>query len=101
MSSNGAVGETGQQLLKRDLELAVNIIPVEFRDKVWEHEEHMDLVELVLDYGRKPLARFPTNGDFILSERLVTDEDLADAVSSVTHIKALRVTKTVVLGGTL
>lgn len=100
MSSNGVYGEAGQQLLQRDLELAVSIIPVELREKVWEHEEHMDLVELVLDYGRKPLARFPS-GDFILSERLVTDEDLADAVASASCINALKVTTTALVGGSL
>lgn len=52
----------------------------------------MDLVELVLDYRRKPLARFPS-GDFILSKKLVTDEDLADAVASEEALWRMRLRK--------
>jgi len=58
------------------------MLPVEFRENVWEHKECMELIELVLDYGRKPLARFP-GGDYILCDRTVTNEDLKSAICSV------------------
>ena len=40
------------------------------------------MVEIVLDLGRKPLARFP-DGDWIISEQLVSAQDLEFAVERV------------------
>lgn len=42
----------------------------------------MQLVEVILDLGRPPLARFPGT-DLVLSEGLVSREDLDHAISQV------------------
>lgn len=52
------------------------------RRRVSEHPEHLYLVEVVMDLGRKPLARFPS-GDFVLSDCPITLQDLQHATSQV------------------
>uniref|UniRef100_A0A0D9WWB8 AAA+ ATPase domain-containing protein n=1 Tax=Leersia perrieri TaxID=77586 RepID=A0A0D9WWB8_9ORYZ len=46
------------------------------------HPEVRELVEVVMDLGRRPLARFPS-GDWVISEQAVTADDLLQAVSKV------------------
>ena len=46
------------------------------------HDLLMQLVEVVLDLGRRPLARFP-DIEVALSEGIVTRDDLDHAVSQV------------------
>uniref|UniRef100_A0A7N0T6D2 AAA+ ATPase domain-containing protein n=1 Tax=Kalanchoe fedtschenkoi TaxID=63787 RepID=A0A7N0T6D2_KALFE len=58
------------------------LLPEEMRLRVVQHPEAEDLMEVVMDLGRKPLARFPS-GDFILSESLITFKDLELATSMV------------------
>lgn len=58
------------------------LLPEEMRRRVIEHPEAEDLMEVVMDLGRKPFARFPS-GDFILSESLITFKDLDIATSMV------------------
>lgn len=48
------------------------------------HRELGDLIEVVMDLGRKPLARFPS-GDWVISEQIVKHEDLKHAISKVTY----------------
>lgn len=52
------------------------------------HEQLHELLEVVMDLGRPPLARFP-GGDVKLSEEPVTAEDLAQAVDKVGGICCL------------
>ncbi|OMO92435.1 hypothetical protein COLO4_17613 [Corchorus olitorius] len=54
------------------------------RRKISEHEELRDLIEVVMDLGRKPLARFPS-GDFELSDSPITVQDIEHATSQVGH----------------
>ncbi|XP_015574899.1 protein SEEDLING PLASTID DEVELOPMENT 1 isoform X1 [Ricinus communis] len=67
-----------------DMELArlVALLPEEMRRRVSEHSELHDLVEVVMDLGRRPLARFPS-GDFVLSDCPVTLQDIEHATSQV------------------
>ncbi|KAL7087575.1 hypothetical protein ACP275_13G075500 [Erythranthe tilingii] len=58
------------------------LLPEEMRRRVNEHPELQDLIEVVMDLGRKPLARFPS-GDFVLSEHPITTEEIQHAVSQV------------------
>ncbi|CAK9137849.1 unnamed protein product [Ilex paraguariensis] len=67
-----------------DVELGrlLALLPEEMRQIVSEHEELHQLIEVVMDLGRKPLARFPS-GDFVLADRLITTEDINHATSQV------------------
>ncbi|EPS74206.1 hypothetical protein M569_00547 [Genlisea aurea] len=65
-----------------DVELGrlLGLLPEEMRRKAIEHPEFLDLIEVVMDLGRKPLARFPS-GDFVLSDCAITGEDIRCATS--------------------
>ncbi|KAK9070588.1 hypothetical protein SSX86_010990 [Deinandra increscens subsp. villosa] len=67
-----------------DMELGrmLRLLPEEMRRRVNEHQELHQLIEVVMDLGRKPLARFPS-GDFVLSDNLITVDDLEHATSLV------------------
>ncbi|CAI9787720.1 unnamed protein product [Fraxinus pennsylvanica] len=67
-----------------DVELGrlLALLPEEMRRRVSEHPELRDLIEVVMDMGRKPLARFPS-GDYILSDHPITIEDIQYATSQV------------------
>ncbi|KAL3323299.1 hypothetical protein AABB24_040426 [Solanum stoloniferum] len=60
----------------------LSLLPEEMRRGVSEHPEFSNLIEVVMDLGRKPLARFPS-GDFILSDQPITLDDLQQATSQV------------------
>ena len=65
-----------------ELQKLLALLPKEIRDKVLAHPELHQLVEIVMDLGRKPLARFPS-GDFVLSGEQITLNDLNYATSQV------------------
>ncbi|XP_073287216.1 protein SEEDLING PLASTID DEVELOPMENT 1-like isoform X1 [Primulina huaijiensis] len=65
-----------------DLGRLLDILPEEMRRRVTEHRERRFLIEVVMDLGRKPLARFPS-GDFLLSDHPITAEDIQRATSQV------------------
>ena len=65
-----------------ELGLLLALLPDEMRERVSEHPELHYLIEVVMDLGRKPLARFPS-GDFVLSDDLITVQDLEYATSQV------------------
>jgi len=52
------------------------------RNALASHEDIENLIEVVMDLGRKPLARFPS-GDWIISDDPVKREDLQYAISKV------------------
>lgn len=61
------------------------LLPEDMRRRVSEHPEFSDLIEVVMDLGRKPLARFPS-GDFVLSDHPITMEDVQYATSQVSLV---------------
>ncbi|KAH7512626.1 hypothetical protein FEM48_Zijuj12G0110900 [Ziziphus jujuba var. spinosa] len=67
-----------------DVELGrlLALLPEEMRKRVSEHPELHQLIEVVMDLGRKPLARFPS-GDFVLSDFPITVQDIEHATSQV------------------
>ena len=58
------------------------LLPEEMRVRVQKHSELDDLIEVVMDLGRKPLARFPS-GDVELSDCPITFQDIEYATSQV------------------
>ncbi|XP_010428223.1 PREDICTED: uncharacterized protein ycf45-like isoform X1 [Camelina sativa] len=65
-----------------ELRRLLALVPEEIRRTLDEHPEISELIEIVLDLGRTPLARFPS-GDFVISDDSVTFKDLEFAVSQV------------------
>ncbi|KAK7317736.1 hypothetical protein RJT34_02208 [Clitoria ternatea] len=58
------------------------LLPEEMRRRVSDHPELPQLMEVVMDLGRKPLARFPS-GDFVISEYPITVQDIEHATAQV------------------
>lgn len=67
---------------EEELRRLLVLLPAEMRRRVEDHVELLDLVEIVMDLGRRPLARFPS-GDFFLSDRPISNLDLRHATSQV------------------
>ncbi|XP_027912054.1 uncharacterized protein ycf45 isoform X2 [Vigna unguiculata] len=67
-----------------DVELGrlLALLPEEMRRRVSDHAELPQLIEVVMDLGRKPLARFPS-GDFVISEYPITVQDIEHATAQV------------------
>lgn len=60
----------------------VHLLPPAVRQQLRQHPELPQLLEVVMDLGRPPLARFP-GGDVRLAEAAVSPEDLQYAVRQV------------------
>jgi stage III sporulation protein SpoIIIAA len=65
-----------------DLKLLLEVMPPAVRAAVEAHPRRGELIELVLDLGRQPEARFPDAGEFT-SDQAVTREDIAWVVERV------------------
>ncbi|XP_057539446.1 protein SEEDLING PLASTID DEVELOPMENT 1 [Amaranthus tricolor] len=65
-----------------ELERMVALLPEEIRCRLRKHPELDKLMEVVMDLGRTPLARFPS-GDYELSDCPITFQDLEFATSQV------------------
>ncbi|KAM3195318.1 hypothetical protein ACQJBY_071437 [Aegilops geniculata] len=72
----------GAEGFDEELGRLLELLPGELRQRVEDHPELPALVEVVMDLGRPPLARFPS-GDFLLSDRPISFDDLRQATSKV------------------
>ncbi|PON42217.1 AAA+ ATPase domain containing protein [Trema orientale] len=60
----------------------LELLPMRMRRELYRHDEIEQLIEVVMDLGRKPIARFPS-GDWVISENPIMEEDLGHAISKV------------------
>uniref|UniRef100_A0A7N0T5Y2 AAA+ ATPase domain-containing protein n=1 Tax=Kalanchoe fedtschenkoi TaxID=63787 RepID=A0A7N0T5Y2_KALFE len=65
-----------------ELDLFLDLLPPSIRLALSLHPQIHHLIEVVLDLGRQPLARFPS-GDSLISHHPVTLQDLHHAISKV------------------
>lgn len=65
-----------------DLDLLLAILPLRIREALESHDRLSDLIEVVMDLGRLPEARF-SNGELYLSDLEVTAEDLQSVISQI------------------
>jgi stage III sporulation protein SpoIIIAA len=65
-----------------DLDSLLSILPERIRLALQREERLADLIEVILDLGRLPEARF-SNGEVYLSDTEITDEDLQQAIAKV------------------
>ena len=73
---------TVEQLAHDELEQLLSALPPRVTGKLREQEELDDLLEIILDLGRLPEARF-SYGDVMLGDDLVSREDLLHVVSGI------------------
>lgn len=66
--------------------MLLELLPMRMKSELYGHEEIGELIEVVMDLGRSPIARFPS-GDWVISEKPVNHEDLRHAVSKVIYDK--------------
>ncbi len=72
----------GQAHYTDDLSKLLDILPTPIRERLEQHPQLDRLVEVVLDLGRRPEARFPGSADY-LSEDVVTRAELDQVISRV------------------
>ncbi|HEX6800440.1 MAG TPA: AAA family ATPase, partial [Ktedonobacterales bacterium] len=71
-----------QHAITDDLGALLAVLPAHVRDAVERLDDREDLLEIVLDLGRLPQARFPDR-EALLSDLPVTREDLAAVVGRI------------------
>lgn len=72
----------GSMQITDDLNRLLNIVPEEIRRNVELHPQRNSLIEIVLDLGRCPEARFPLGAEYI-SQTAVSWEDLDHCISQI------------------
>ena len=65
----------GRHLITDDLDKLLEVLPDHLNSRLQIHEQREHLVEVVMDLGRQPEARFPTQAEF-LADSMVSREDL-------------------------
>jgi len=63
-----------------DLQLLIEVLPPHIREKLESRQDLTSLLEIVLDLGRKPEARFDNRMEYLANEQ-VTRDDIAYVVS--------------------
>ncbi|XP_078431546.1 protein SEEDLING PLASTID DEVELOPMENT 1-like isoform X2 [Wolffia australiana] len=76
------VNEVEEGEFNDELQKLLVLLPDGMRERLDVHLELNQLVEIVMDLGRRPLARFPS-GDFVLSDNPITLKDINHATSLV------------------
>ncbi len=75
-------GLPGKGVVVDDLTALLEGIPAHIRESLDRHTQEPDLLEIVLDLGREPEARFP-NQEVILSDRPVSQADLDHVIQRI------------------
>ncbi len=65
-----------------DLQKLLDILPRDIRQFLEQHPERDNLIEVVMDLGRRPEARFPSRAEYV-SEIPVSTEQLQDCIQRV------------------
>ncbi len=73
---------TAQKLVQEEMERLLEVLPQRVKGSLVKQENLEDLLEVVLDLGRVPEARFPA-GDVILDDREISRDDLDYLVRQV------------------
>jgi stage III sporulation protein AA len=76
-----------QQYITDDLEILFSVLPSDVVDAVRQANQNEDLLEIVLDLGRKPEARY-IHRELTLSDREVTQADLDLVVGRIGEFDA-------------
>ena len=77
--------DEGATIVQDDLDLLLAMLPVKLRQQLREHPNRASLLEVVMDLGRRPEARFlgSQGGAIVLREDVVTREELEAAERAV------------------
>eukprot|EP00873_Tetraselmis_striata_P000566 jgi/Tetstr1/420830/TSEL_011905.t2 len=76
--------EDGSVIVQDDMDAMIGVLPPRIRDRVINHPHRSTLLEVILDIGRRPEARFLGDGESeILCEEEVSWEDLDAACEAL------------------
>ena len=71
-----------QQAITDDLDALLDMLPPALRDRLAHHSRKRELIEVVLDLGRRPEARFTDTAEY-LAETAISREDLDYCIDRV------------------
>jgi len=71
-----------QKVITDDLEALLDILPPQIRQPLQAHSDKHQLLEVVLDLGRPPEARFPEQ-EIVLNPKEVDEQDLSHVASRI------------------
>ncbi len=73
---------TVERSITDDLDKLLDVLPTELRQIIAQHPYKAELVEIVMDLGRKPEIRFP-NGAEDISDAVITQAQLQETIAQV------------------
>ena len=76
-----------QQRITDDLDILLNVLPPAVAEAVRQANENENLLEIVLDLGRPPEARY-THRELALSDQEVTQSDIDLVVARIGEVDA-------------
>src|SRR5574340_357745 len=76
-----------EQHITADLNSLLSILPPEITKVIVDMDRNDDLIEVILDLGRVPTARF-TDGEYLLLDREVTQDEIDLVVLQVGEFDA-------------
>jgi stage III sporulation protein SpoIIIAA len=71
-----------EQSITDDLDQLLDILPTDLRAKILQHPQKDQLIEVIMDLGRKPEIRFP-NGAEDISDDVITQAQLAESITKL------------------
>ncbi len=71
-----------QKEITDDLDTLLDILPPQFRESLGQQDDVHELLEVILDLGRPPEARFP-HREMVLSPEEVSEQDIEHVVSRI------------------
>jgi stage III sporulation protein SpoIIIAA len=66
-----------------DIDALLDALPAEIAGRVRALPDLSDVIEIVMDLGRRPEARFGAGGEAVLLERDITDSDIEAVVANI------------------
>lgn len=70
------------QSVQNDLQLLLELLPHDIQNSIKEHGREAELLEVVMDLGRRPAARY-TDGEVILREEDITSAEIDTVISGL------------------
>ena len=71
-----------RRVVTDDLDALLDILPLDIREPLYQQPDHSELLEVILDLGRLPEARFP-HRELVLNSKGVNQSDIDYAVSRI------------------
>ena len=71
-----------QKVIADDLDALLSVLPLQIRQALLQQPHNDELLEIILDLGRLPEARYPQN-ELTLNHKEVTDSDIEHVISRI------------------